>query len=641
MRYTLEKSTLLLTGILVVVILTMTTVTVIQLYRLSFEQQRQRLVVAARSQAQLIEAVARFDRQHYTGAEGLSEAATLSQIREAHENFRGFGETGEFTLAKLENQTIHFLLQQRYQPKPSDIKPPDNIEMGSRFAEPMQLALSGRSGTIVARDYHGATVLAAYEPIPTLGYGIVVKIDLAEIRAPFIEAGVISLLLGGLLTGVGALAFRRITNPLINRIRGGEERLRLLLNSTGEGIYGIDTSGHCTFVNAACLKLLGYESADELLGRELHSVIHHHYPDGRAYPEDQCHIFKAFRQGQGTHIDSEVLWRKDGTPIPVEYLSFPIFEGSDCTGAVITFMDISQRIQQQEEQRLSASVFDNISEGILVTDANASIIAINRAFTGLTGYSEEDALGKNPRFLKSGKHDQEFYDELWQDLLEKGYWQGEIWNRRKSGEVFPEWQTISSVKDEQGRVTHYVAAFSDISTLKEAEDRLQHLAHHDPLTGLANRLLLNARLDLSLQRAARQKSSVAVIFMDLDGFKEINDEYGHEIGDKVLQETGHRLDSMIRQEDTVCRLGGDEFILVIADVHKREDVAAFAEKVLKIVRQEIAIDRHRLSVSGSLGISIHPEHGQQASTLLRNADTAMYQAKKQGRNRYRFYQPEQ
>ncbi len=638
MRPLFDHISVLLTVILSLIILTITGVTITLLYETAIRGERARLLEIVTSQARLMESVARFDLIYsQNNFPGGAEQATLLQIREAHESYKGFGKTSEFTLARLNQNEIEFLLRHNNFSATSGETLPATIKMGDPYAEPMQQALRGRSGSIIGRDYRGVEVLAAFEPVQILNYGIVAKIDLVEIRAPFIRSGLISLAIGGLLTVIGAWGFQRVTRPLFERNQRSQERLRLLLNSAGEGIYGIDSEGHCIFANLACLELLGYGADDELLGKNMHNLIHHHHADGREYHFRDCHIYQSIRQVRGVRIDSEVFWRKDGTPFPCEYHSHPMTENGQCTGAVVSFKDISERKQAEEQNRLTSTVFENISEGIMVTDKDARILMVNAAFTDMTGYSQDEVLGQNPSILHSDKQPPEFYVELWDTLRRTGHWTGEIWNRRKNGEAYPQLETISSVFDNEGNLTHYVAAFADISTLKKTEHRLHYLAHHDALTGLPNRLLFNARYELSLQRAERGKLTLAILFIDLDGFKTINDVHGHETGDALLQEMATRMRSLLRQEDTVSRLGGDEFAILLGGVHSSTETDMLAQKILDAINEPVLIMGKVLSVSGSIGISLYPDDGSGMADLLKKADKAMYQAKHQGKNRFAYY----
>ncbi len=297
------------------------------------------------------------------------------------------------------------------------------------------------------------------------------------------------------------------------------------------------------------------------------------------------------------------------------------------------------RLEQEERLRQTARLFESSAEGMVITDAKTRILAVNRAFTEITGYAEEEALGQTPRLLKSGRHDTLFYQSLWVTLKSAGQWRGEFWNRRKNGEVYPEQKTISAVRDPDGRVTHYVAVFSDITAIKQSQETLNHLAHHDPLTGLPNRALFRARLEHGLQRARRGGGKLALLFLDLDRFKNLNDTLGHPVGDELLRAVARELTRVVRAGDTVARLGGDEFIVIVEELNDPHGATASARKLLERFGRPFQIGDSELYVTASIGISIYPADGENVDTLVRHADIALYQAKNQGRNTYQFFEP--
>ncbi len=299
-------------------------------------------------------------------------------------------------------------------------------------------------------------------------------------------------------------------------------------------------------------------------------------------------------------------------------------------------IDISGRKRNEEKLRLAANVFSSSYEAIVVTDAENRIIDVNPAFVRITGYTREEALGKTPSLLRSGRHDTDFYRKMWAALTETDHWQGEIWNRRKSGEEYAEILSISRVKDDSGMLSHYVAVFVDISRLKRHEEELNRIAHFDPLTGAPNRRLLDERLRQAIARARRSDRPLAVCVLDLDEFKPINDRYGHEIGDRVLVTTVQRLSTMLRGTDTVARLGGDEFVLLLEDVANTKVL----ERILLAVSAPIQIGTETVSVSVSIGATLFPEDDADSDTLLRHADQAMYRAKQQGRNCIQMFDPD-
>jgi diguanylate cyclase (GGDEF)-like protein/PAS domain S-box-containing protein len=275
---------------------------------------------------------------------------------------------------------------------------------------------------------------------------------------------------------------------------------------------------------------------------------------------------------------------------------------------------------------------------MVITDAENCIVAVNQAFTAITGYAEAEAVGQSPNFLKSGRHDALFYESLWNILLETGQWRGEIWNRRKNGELYPEWKTISVVRDSTGQITHYVAVFSDITAQKKSQENLDYLAHHDPLTGLPNRALFRARLEHGLQRAKRDGGRLALLFLDLDRFKNLNDTLGHPVGDALLQAVARNITQVVRAGDTIARLGGDEFIVIMEDLAHAHSAATGARKLLELFSRPFQVNNSELYVTASIGISLYPNDGEDTDTLVRHADIAMYQAKSQGRNTCQFFE---
>jgi diguanylate cyclase (GGDEF)-like protein/PAS domain S-box-containing protein len=301
-------------------------------------------------------------------------------------------------------------------------------------------------------------------------------------------------------------------------------------------------------------------------------------------------------------------------------------------------------LRKQEEAAeallLGASVFEHTQEGILITDAERRIINANRAFTRLTGYTLDDLRGQTPSILKSGSHDAAFYDAMWRSIEHTGEWRGEIWNFKKSGELYPGILNISAVKNAAGRTTHYVAVYADISDLKNTQQYLEKLANYDALTGLPNRMLLDDRLRQAIAHARRQERLLAVCFLDLDGFKPINDTHGHDVGDQLLVQVAQRLLQAMRAEDTVARLGGDEFVLLLSELSSVDECELALERIIEDLTAPYAVGALELRVSASIGIAIYPFDDAEPDMLLRLADHAMYQAKQGGRNRYFFYEAE-
>ncbi|BCN93507.1 hypothetical protein THMIRHAM_12920 [Thiomicrorhabdus immobilis] len=305
-----------------------------------------------------------------------------------------------------------------------------------------------------------------------------------------------------------------------------------------------------------------------------------------------------------------------------------------------TVQDITEQQQKEAQLQQYASIFDNLAEGILITDTANKILNVNAAFTRITGYSLDEVIGQTPNLLQSGLHDSSFYQQMWQELSLKGQWQGEVLNRRKDGSFYHEWLAVSSIKNSKGEVLNYVAVFTDISSIKKTEEELRFMAHHDALTKLPNRLLLEERLSHSLERSNRSHTSTAILFIDLDRFKEINDSFGHPVGDQLLIEVASRLKQTTRKQDTVARVSGDEFVVILEDIKNIPVITQIAQSILERLSAPLSIDIHNFRVTTSIGIAISPDDGTQSVDLLKKADTALYRAKEQGRNNYEFFSEE-
>ena len=414
-------------------------------------------------------------------------------------------------------------------------------------------------------------------------------------------------------------------------VKETKEMYRSIVEDTFVGIYIIQ-NGLFAYVNGQMAEIFGYKQ-EEMLFKAVREIV---------LPEDYELVAENIRRRIEGEIESiQYQFRgvkKDKTVIYIKVLGSKIlYKGSP---AVIgTLIDITESKRNDEQLRMAAKVFESTIEGVVVTDVEGKIQWVNPAFSKITGYSKEEALGKNPRILKSERHDDEFYRDMWRDIKAKGQWQGEIWNRRKNGETYPEWLTISAIRDELGKTIQYVSVFSDITERFQREERIKYQAYHDALTGLPNRSLLHDRLSMALTHAHRSGKMIAIMMLDLDRFKRINDTLGHPVGDILLQVVAKRLANTIRSGDTVSRLGGDEFAIILENIGSVENVIKVAQKILRRMEAPVQIKAHDLYISTSIGISLYPTDGQDADSLLKFADTAMYQAKQEGRNQYRLYTP--
>ncbi|WP_332878764.1 EAL domain-containing protein [Massilia sp. S19_KUP03_FR1] len=385
--------------------------------------------------------------------------------------------------------------------------------------------------------------------------------------------------------------------------------------------------------NRRCDELFGYASA-ELEGSSVAIVF--------ATPGEYAEV--AARQARrlvlGQDFSEERQYRRsDGALIWCLASGRAVDPAKPSAGSIWVYADITARRVAEEKLRLSATVLDRIADGVMVVDAQRRIVATNPAFTHITGYSEMEALGRDATIVRSDRHDDAFYTALWDELDTSGFWQGELWRIRKDSTHYLEALTVSAVRDGENVITHFVGVFSDITQVKEAKEKLDHMAHHDPLTALPNRLLFHDRLQHALTRAAREGEQLAVMFIDLDRFKNVNDTLGHHVGDALLKKVAQALSRRLRHGDTLARLGGDEFIVLLENVAGEPGAAQVAEKLMTMFEQPFVVAEHELFVTGSVGISLYPDDADDLNMLIRNADVAMYQAKARGRNNFRFYAP--
>jgi diguanylate cyclase (GGDEF)-like protein/PAS domain S-box-containing protein len=299
--------------------------------------------------------------------------------------------------------------------------------------------------------------------------------------------------------------------------------------------------------------------------------------------------------------------------------------------------DITERRTKDEMLNLSRVVFESAEEGIMVTDAERRIVMVNPAFTSITGYLPDEVIGRDSNMMSSGHHDQLFYQSLWDEVRQHGSWHGEIANRHKSGRHYLEWLSIRAVIDPQGRTTHYVGIFSDITERKEGEERMRYLAHYDALTGLPNRTLLMDRLQQGMAQTRRDNGRMAVMFLDLDRFKPVNDQLGHETGDRLLCEVAMRLQNCMRESDTVGRIGGDEFVILLHGIEHSDAAILVARKIIKALEQPFDLGNHAISISASIGIALYPDHDGDESMLIKMADIAMYEAKSEKSGHFRLF----
>jgi len=404
-------------------------------------------------------------------------------------------------------------------------------------------------------------------------------------------------------------------------------------------IQGYLPDGTVVYWNRASEHIYGY-TADEALGQNLLDLIIP-FEMREGVEAAVCWMFES---GQGIPPGRLDLKHKDGRAVPV-YSNHTVVTVAGQTPVLFCMdTDMSALDRAEAELRIAAIAFES-QQGMLITDANGIILRVNQAFTLSSGYSAEESVGQTPRLLRSGRHSVDFYIEMWRSILDKGAWQGEIWNKRKNGEIRADWVTITAVKDNKGLITHYVGTETDITQRKEAEARILHLAFYDPLTRLPNRRLLLDRLQQAVAASVRKQIAGALLFIDIDHFKTLNDTQGHDVGDLLLQQVAERLAACIRENDTAARLGGDEFVVMLEDLSPNlQDAASQAEaagnKILTSLSQPYKLRRHDYVGSVSIGITLFPTLESTTDELMKQADLAMYEAKAAGRNALRFFDPE-
>ncbi|MFA9461948.1 EAL domain-containing protein [Thiohalorhabdus sp. Cl-TMA] len=412
-----------------------------------------------------------------------------------------------------------------------------------------------------------------------------------------------------------------------------EARYRKLFEYANDAFF-LMAEMRFTEVNPQAERLLGVP-AEELLGRSPLDFSPHLQPDGQLSSHKARRYTGAAHDGEPQCFEWRHL-RADGTEVDAEVSLTPVVLGE--RGYLLAVLrDLSDRKRQEEQLRQAAAVFESTHEGVLITDSEGRVQQVNRAFTEITGYSAEESVGGIPPFLHDNRLDENGETIDWADIIHAGAWQGEFWNYRKNGEYFPIWLTLNGVENERGEITNYVGVFSDISRIKRSQAELEYQARHDPLTGLPNRMQLNDYLEHAMALAERHRQELGVLFLDLDGFKEINDSLGHSVGDSLLAQVGARLRDTVRRADTVARLGGDEFIVLTEELKDPKQAGELAEKLTSALAEPFAVEGQDLFITTSVGICLYPRDGDSVEALLKNADAAMYWAKAEGRNTFQFY----
>ena len=411
-----------------------------------------------------------------------------------------------------------------------------------------------------------------------------------------------------------------------------ESYLRVLIDHIPFLVWLKDTQSRYLAVNQLLVEQMSWGTPESTVGKTDFDL----YPAEKAlrYQQDDQEVLVSRQRKTVEEVSVDSL----GAPRWTEIFVAPVFDKSgEPLGTLGFARDITERKRVETDLRIAATAFES-QEGMIVTDADTLILKVNHAFSRITGYTAEQAIGRKMNLLKSGLHDADFYTAMWESIHRTGHWQGEIWNRRRDGEIYPVWQSITAVKTDDGKVTHYVGTLIDITARKAVEEQMRHIAYHDVLTDLPNRILLADRLQQALAQAKRMTSKLALMYIDLDKFKPVNDNFGHDVGDLLLKEVASRILTCIKREsDTVARLGGDEFVVLLSNYEHEADLTRLAENILDALSDRFTIDGKSINISSSIGIATYPAHGSDTVSLMKNADKAMYRAKHAGRSCFKFH----
>jgi diguanylate cyclase (GGDEF)-like protein/PAS domain S-box-containing protein len=418
-------------------------------------------------------------------------------------------------------------------------------------------------------------------------------------------------------------------------LQSNESRMRAIFDAVTDALIIIDSRGAIVNCNSGFERIFGY-GRDEIVRQNVKMLM----PD--PYQSQHDGYLSQWRNrgfigdnvlGKGRELHG---LRKNGLAFPVEVIVSPV-DGHAEQLVVGVVRDITERKLAEEGLQLAQKVFENTTESIIISDHDNRIIKVNQAYVETTGYTQEEVVGANPNITSSGRHDKTFYQAMWKSITEQGMWSGEIWDRRKNGEVFPKWLSVNAIKNQFGRVTHYVGIFTDITNQKQTEQQLELLAYYDPLTNLPNRALFKDRLGQVVTLSNRQRGMAALLFVDLDGFKKVNDTLGHNVGDLLLEAVARRLEGCVRKSDTVARLGGDEFTVILSDVGNDEDVAIIGQKIIDSLQAVFKISGNDVHIGASVGIGLYPRDAEDSDTLIKHADIAMYAAKSSGKGGFKFF----
>lgn len=505
---------------------------------------------------------------------------------------------------------------------------------------PMSYALRGLSGTIVALDYRGVPVVAAYRPLPHLNLGMVIKVDAEELYRPQRQRAQKAVPIFIALLFISFMLLRWQVVPLVHKLGDAELRTRLIIDNLLDALITMDGNSRIVSANPASERIFGYAAGD-IVGKNVNALL----PLGNAlaklgvtHPETE--ISEGYRETVQPVEVSAI--RKGGTTFPVEVLLSKMLNNGQIV-FIAVIRDVSERYKHSQQLQLAARVINNTKAGVLIADSSKLVRSINPAFTELLGYTEKDIVGHSLKLIQKTVSDPKtlaVLQQMWVSLEADGFWQGEVEGKGKFGHPYIVALNMTLSKDANGNISDYIGVFNDIRETKKSEERIYHLAHYDTLTNLPNRLAFYDRLHQTIPFALRNENSLAILFLDLDRFKDVNDTLGHGVGDLVLRTVAQRIQRCLRTSDLVSRLGGDEFVVLLADAPDGDSIASVAQKILAAVAEKYQIAQQEFYLSASMGITIFPADGKDSQELVKNADVAMYRAKELGRNNFQFYVPD-
>lgn len=504
---------------------------------------------------------------------------------------------------------------------------------------PMSYALRGLSGTVVALDYRGVLVVAAYRPIPQLNLGMVIKVDAEELYRPQRQRAQKAVPIFIALLFISFMLLRWQVVPLVHKLGDAELRTRLVIDNLLDALITMDRNKRIVSANPASERIFGYAASD-IVGKNVDDLL----PLGSALAKLGAISEGELAEGVRETVKPMELSaiRKDGSIFPAEVLLSKMLNNGQ-TVFIAVIRDVSERHKHTQQLQLAARVINNTRVGVLIADSAKLVRSINPAFTELLGYTEKDIVGHSLKLIQKTVNDtktQIALQQMWGKLETDGFWQGEVEGKGKFGRPYIVALNMTLSKDQNGNISDYIGVFNDIRETKKSEERIYHLAHYDTLTNLPNRLAFYDRLHQTIPFILRNESSLAILFLDLDRFKDVNDTLGHGVGDLVLRMVAQRIQRCLRASDLVSRLGGDEFVVLLAAAPDSDSISSVAQKILAAVAEKYQIAQHEFYLSASMGITIFPTDGKDSQELVKNADVAMYRAKELGRNNFQFYTPD-